>query len=141
MAKRRQINEESFNKVRSLLGYGLKQKQVADIIGCSAITVSRINRSEAENYAAWRAEAKARNEAEQKKGLERTHSTESTEAMDRVGEAETEDFVVTSPYDIEIPNVTVEQNDTADAIRELTSVMRELVEAWEGNQAKKRRIF
>lgn len=133
MAKRKQINEETFNKVRNLLGYGLKQQQVAGIIGCSAVTVNRINKTEAKDYAAWRAEVRARNQAEYRKSLESQADTEKA-APEQTPDEE-------STHDIEIPHITIPSNETADAIRELTSVMRELVEAWEGNQAKKRRIF
>lgn len=126
MAKRKQINEETFNKIRDLLGYGLKQQQVADVIGCSAITVHRIKKSEAKSYDEWRAAVKAASKAEPKK-VETVAPEKTT-----LGE---------SNHDLEVHNITVERNDTADAIRELTAVVRELVEAWEGNQAKKRRIF
>lgn len=134
MAKRKQINEETFNKIRDLLGYGLKQQQVADVIGCSAITVHRIKKSEAKSYAAWRAAVKAANKAEPKK-VETVAPEQTT--LEEIATLRVE----LEKDKVDTPHVTTPGNEIAESIRDLTAAVRELVEAWEGNQAKKRRIF
>lgn len=133
MAKRKQIDEETFNKIRDLLDYGLKQHQIANIIGCSPVTIYRIKKSGARDYETWRAVVKTYNQPKPKKTLEPQVDTENIapeQAPDEEGS-----------HELTPPSIAVERNETAEAIRELTAVMRELVQAWEGNQTKKRRLF
>lgn len=132
MAKRKKIDEEKFNNTRRLLAFGLKQGQIAEIVGIGPATVSRISTSKAKTHAEWRAEVKAASKAEPKKV--KTVAVKAVETASPI----TDEPEVPAP---DLPQITIPSNETADAIRELTSVMRELVAAWEGNQSKKRRIF
>ena len=123
------LDEDRFKQIVQLLEYGLNQKKVAEIVGCSGPTVSRVHRSKAKTMADWKAFNK----------LEREKRAKNRPAPDTPAK----DPVTPNPIATELakaaPVKTRLSQDSVNLDR-IANALERLATAWESQPAK-RNIF